>query len=219
MADKFPALDNIDNQEFSGADENDSGDFLAREQELLGNEFQTAEDKTVLGEEEDEEIHDFKEQYPEVDGKATETEQAAQEEEEEEFEGFGNSTSGSSAAPTGTSKHIEEWKERRDLEINEREKVNGKKKEEIITKAQQTIDDFYDNYNSKKEQHSKEILKEQEEFLAKRDGFLKRGTLWDRVNELVGEVGEVGEVGDKSRFKGLLTKLKGNEKAPGAGGY
>lgn len=213
MADKFPALD----QEFNdaAATETDT-DFLAREQELLGNEFQTANDKEGIVESEDDEINDFKEQYPEV---GDEPEPVANgNEQEEEFEGFGNQVS-NSADTSGVSKHLEEWKERRDLEISERETANSKKKEEIVNKARETIDDFYDNYNSKKEKHSKDVLKEQEDFLEKRDGFLKRGTLWDRVNELVGEVGEVGGEKDKTRFKGLLTKLKGNENVPGAGGY
>lgn len=207
MAEKYPELD---------VDAGDvDGDFLAREQEILGDEFKTDQDKDVL-QDSDDEIQEFKDQFPEVDGTEA-AEQQVEEEEDDEFEGFG------SAPPTTSlseSEHLAGWKKTRDLEIAEREKANAKKKEDIVNTAQQSIDDFYDNYNNKKDQHSKAVAQEQADFLEKRDGFLKRGTLWDRVGELVAGVGELPEdERDKSRFKGLLTKLKGNENVPGAGGY
>lgn len=210
MADKFPEID-VDT---SGQDI--EGDFFSREQELVGDEFKTEQDNSVLADE-DQDIQEFKEQFPEVGESEPVAEEQAEESDDEEFEGF-------SAAPQsaiqGESQALKEWKQRRDLEIEEREKANAKKKEEIIKAAQQSIDDFYDNYNSKGEQNAKQVLKEEEEFLEKRDGFLKRGTLWDRVNELVKEAGEgLDSSRDKTRFKGLLTKLKGKENVPGAGGY
>lgn len=213
MADKFPALDNVDD----GANADDS-DFLSREKELMGDEFQTDQDQQVL-QGSDDEINDFKEQFPEVGDDEPQQTAPAVAADEEEFEGFQSSES--KPQFEGESKSLKEWKDRRDLEIGEREKVNETKKKDIVTKAQQTIDDFYDNYNNKREQHSKEILKEQESFLEKRDGFLKRGTLWDRVNEIVEEMGDVSTQGDreKTRFTGLLKKLKGKESVPGAGGY
>ena len=221
MADKFPALDSIDNEVPTNDSTEDVGgsDFLSREKELLGDEFKTEDDKDAL-EGSDDEINDFKEQFPDVE----DTKADDEEESEAEDKGFGDENTGFSSNLNESiedSKPIKEWRERRDLEISERESANSKKKEGIISKAQETIDDFYENYNNKKEKHSKDILKEQEEFLEKRDGFLKNGTLWDRVNELVEEVGELPDDGnrDKTRFKSLLGKLKGKENAPGAGGY
>ncbi|OBA24168.1 hypothetical protein METBIDRAFT_118879 [Metschnikowia bicuspidata var. bicuspidata NRRL YB-4993] len=216
MADKFPEID-VDT---TGQDI--EGDFFSREKELVGSEFQTEQDSAVLAEseaDEDHEIQDFKDQFPEVG----EAEPAAQDpepvsEDDEEFEGF--SSAPQTTVPQGESEPLKEWKARRELEIEEREKANSKKKADIIAAAQQSIDDFYDNHNNKKEEQAKQVLKEQEEFLEKRDGFLKRGTLWDRVNELVEDAGEGADSSrDKSRFKGLLTKLKGKENVPGAGGY
>lgn len=220
MADKFPALDSVDDN-LANEGTGDDSDFLSREKELMGDEFKTEQDQDILeGNDEEDEINDFKQQFPEVDESSQPEPAAAPSQDEEEFEGFQSETP-ALAKFEGESKHLKEWKERRDLEISEREKVNQKKKEEIIAKAQQTIDDFYDNYNNKREQHSKEILKEQETFLEKRDGFLKRGTLWDRVNEIVDDMGEVSTQGDreKTKFTELLKKLKGKENAPGAGGY
>lgn len=215
MADKFPEIDvDISGQEIEG-------DFFSRERELVGDEFKTEEDNVVLADDEDQEIQDFKEQFPDVEeheAKAPEINSGAEEADEDDFQGF--SEAPQSGAFEGESQPLKEWKERRDLEIEQRELVNAKKKEEIIKAAQQSIDDFYDNYNNKKEQHAKEVLQEQEDFLKKRDGFLERGTLWDRVNELVAETGDMPDSSrDKSRFKSLLTKLKGKDNVPGAGGY
>ncbi|KAK6454864.1 clathrin light chain [Scheffersomyces xylosifermentans] len=219
MADKFPEIETIASDLPAGDSLGEDADFLSREKELLGDEFQTEQDKDVLAESDDD-INDFKEQFPEVgDSEPAPAAPVATYDDDEEFEGFGS-------APTintfdGESTHLREWKDRRDLEISEREKANSKKKAEIVAEAQRTIDDFYDNYNNKKEQHSKEVLKEQEEFLANRDGFLKRGTLWDRVGEILTEVGDLpeSEDRDKSKFKNLLGKLKGKDSVPGAGGY
>lgn len=217
MSDKYPALDN----EEIVADDGISSDFLSREKELVGDEFKTDQDQDVLAESDDD-INEFKEQFPEVGETEPQVpEPVAPEDEEEEFEGFESARNPNETLLKGESQHLKDWKQRRDLEIEERENVNKKKKEDLVQKAQQTIDDFYDNYNNKREQHSAEVLKEQEEFLSNRDDFLKRGTLWDRVNELVTEIGDVpgDDARDKTRFKGLLSKLKGKENVPGAGGY
>lgn len=218
MADKFPALDTIDNDLVAENSEADS-DFLSREKELLGNEFQTDQDKEILNDEDEDEISEFKEQFPEVESSTQDLqdELPQEEEEEEEFNDF----SSSGVKNEGESIHLKEWKVRRELEISEREKANKKKKEEIISKARQTIDDFYENYNNKKDQHYAEVMKEQEEFLSKKDNFLKRGTLWSRVVEIVDEAGETADVEgrDKTRFRKLLDSLKTKENAPGAGGY
>lgn len=217
MADKFPALDGAEsNVPVDEKNEDFEGDFLSREKELVGDEFKTDQDQNVLAESDDE-LNDFKQRYQEVGDYERQQEEPAEPEVEDK-------EVGSPDAPgmdLSGSNHIAAWKERRDLESSEREKVNEKKKEAIIAEARQTIDDFYENYNNKKEQHSKDLLKEQEQFLEKRDNFLSKGTLWDRVNLLVDEIGEIpgDATRDKSRFKGLLQKLKGNEGVPGASGY
>ncbi|WPK23362.1 hypothetical protein PUMCH_000600 [Australozyma saopauloensis] len=218
MADKFPEID------VASEPQELEGDFFSREAELVGDEFKTDEDKAVLAESEpeDNEIQEFKENFPEVgegaDGANQIVANGEEDDEDDEFEGFLSQPASSNNAEE--SQPLKEWAQRRQLEIEERDNVSAKKKKEIIAAAEQSIDDFYDNYNSKKEQLAEQVLKEQTEFLEKRDGFLSRGTLWDRVNEIIDEVGDLELEGrDKSRFKGLLTKLKGKENVPGAGGY
>ena len=51
---------------------------------------------------------------------------------------------------------IREWRERRELQIQHRDEVSAERKAKTVQDAQQNIDDFYENYNNKKE---KEILR------------------------------------------------------------
>jgi hypothetical protein len=63
---------------------------------------------------------------------------------------------------------IREWRERRDLQIQHRDEVSHERKQQTIKEAQQNIDDFYDNYNNKKDKEIVKTRKEAEEFLANR---------------------------------------------------
>ncbi|RCK58977.1 Clathrin light chain [Candida viswanathii] len=205
MADKFPEIGSA-----AGDDADFEGDFLSREKELVGDEFTTEEDSKILNDDEDDEINEFKEQFPEVDSSEPPVSQEsidkdAKDDDDDDGDDFDNFES------NGV----------KELNLSESEPIKAwKQQQEILEKAKSTIDDFYENYNLKKDNHSKDILTEQEKFLNKRDDFLGRGTLWDRVNELVQDVGELPDGDrDKTRFKELLTKLKGKENVPGAGGY
>lgn len=44
-----------------------------------------------------------------------------------------------------------QWRAERDLQIQRREEISQKKKQETIDQAKQAIDDFYENYNNQKE--------------------------------------------------------------------
>jgi hypothetical protein len=46
---------------------------------------------------------------------------------------------------------IRQWREERNLQIQRREEISHKKKQEVIEQAKQAIDDFYENYNNTKE--------------------------------------------------------------------
>lgn len=116
-----------------------------------------------------------------------------------------------------------QWRERRDLGLQHREEVSAKKKEETVKAAQQSIDDFYENYNSKKEKTIAQTRKEAEEFLSNREDTAAGGTSWDRIAKLVdisgkGTRGGAGGSG-KERFRELLVNLRKDEAAPGATGY
>ena len=114
---------------------------------------------------------------------------------------------------------IREWRERRDLQIQHRDEVSNERKQRTIKEAQQNIDDFYDNYNNKKEKEIAKTRKEAEEFLANRDDTTAGGTSWERIAKLVDLSGKGVKGGasgsEKQRFRELLLSLRKDEKAPG----
>jgi hypothetical protein len=118
---------------------------------------------------------------------------------------------------------IKQWRERRDLSLQERSEKSEMKKEETIKTAQQNVDDFYENYNSKKEKSIAQTRREAEEFLAKREDTSAGGTSWERIAKLVDLSGKGAKGGasgtGKERFRELLLSLRKDEKAPGATGY
>jgi hypothetical protein len=117
---------------------------------------------------------------------------------------------------------IREWRERRDLALQDRGEKSEQNKAETIKAAQQNIDDFYENYNSKKEKTIAQTRREAEEFLANREDTSAGGTSWERIAKLVDLSGKGTKGGasgtGKEKFRELLLTLRKDEKAPGASG-
>ncbi len=115
-----------------------------------------------------------------------------------------------------------EWREKRQQAIQHRDEVSERRKAETIKAAQTAIDDFYENYNTKKEKNIAQTRKEAEEFLASREDTSAGGTSWERIAKLVdlsGKGARGGAAGTgKERFRELLLSLKKDEHAPGATG-
>ncbi|KAF2179406.1 clathrin light chain [Zopfia rhizophila CBS 207.26] len=118
---------------------------------------------------------------------------------------------------------IREWRERRDLAIQHRDEVSAERKAKAIKEAQENIDDFYENYNNKRDKQVAQTRREAEEFLANRDDTTAGGTSWERIAKLVDLSGKGVKGGasgsEKQRFRELLLSLRKDEKAPGATGY
>lgn len=118
---------------------------------------------------------------------------------------------------------IKEWRQRRDGQIAKRAEQFAAQREETIKEAQQNIDDFYENYNTKKEKGITQSRKEAEQFLIGREDTVSGGTSWDRIAKLVdvsGKGAKGGAAGSgKERFREMLMSLRKDEKAPGATGY
>ena len=98
----------------------------------------------MFQDDEDEEINEFKEQFPEVDTKAqpsgiSVTEGADKDDDDDEFEGFKSSNGVAKELNLSESQAIKEWKQRRDLEIEEREKLNSKKRRKSLKKLNQLL--------------------------------------------------------------------------------
>ncbi|KAH6840957.1 clathrin light chain [Chaetomium sp. MPI-CAGE-AT-0009] len=118
---------------------------------------------------------------------------------------------------------IKEWREKRDAQIAKRAEQFAQQREETVREAQQNIDDFYENYNNKKEKTIAQTRKDAEQFLASREDTTSGGTSWERIAKLVdvsGKGAKGGAAGSgKERFRELLVSLRKDEKAPGAAGY
>ncbi|OTB05261.1 hypothetical protein M426DRAFT_57174 [Hypoxylon sp. CI-4A] len=232
MADRFPSLDDFD----SGAqteiqDVGSSGDdFLARERALLGEDatqFTTGDESAALADPSSDDLlgggdsAQFESQFPDIN---TSNEQVAP---------GGTITGGPSvsfnsgyqayAEAEEEPEVIKQWREKRDAGNAKRAEQFATQKAETIQEAQQNIDDFYENYNSKKEKTIAQTRKDAEQFLASRDDTTSGGTSWERIAKLV-DVSGKGQKGGangsgKERFRELLMSLRKDEKAPGAEGY
>ncbi|KAK6501702.1 hypothetical protein TWF481_009528 [Arthrobotrys musiformis] len=125
-----------------------------------------------------------------------------------------------SSLPEEEPEVIKQWRERQQLEIQRRDELSESRKQETVDKARAAIDDFYDNYNSKKDKSIEQTRKEAEEFLDSRENTSVGGTAWERIAKLVDLTDKGVKTGksDKSRFRELLISLRKDEKAPGASG-
>lgn len=123
----------------------------------------------------------------------------------------------------GEPEPIREWREKRDAQIAHRDEVSAQKKAETVKAAQEAIDEFYENYNNRRDKQVAQTRKEAEEFLAKREDTTSGGTSWERIAKLVdlsgkGVSGGASGTG-KAKMRELLIGLRKDEKAPGATGY
>ncbi|TKA72169.1 hypothetical protein B0A55_07878 [Friedmanniomyces simplex] len=118
---------------------------------------------------------------------------------------------------------VREWRERRALQLEHRDEVSATRKAETIKAAQQAIDDFYENYNSRKDKTIAATRREAEEFLKGREDTTSGGTSWERIAKLVDLSGKGvggGAAGTgKARMREMLVGLRKDEGAPGAKGY
>ncbi|KAG9237015.1 putative clathrin light chain [Amylocarpus encephaloides] len=238
MADRFPSLEEFD----SGAQSSPQGtpgfetaggdDFLSREKALLGddaNQFVSSNDNSAFVEDGDddllgggggnEEVTEFESSFPAID---TQNEGVA----------LGGSITNTGAPyqssyfPRGEDDEepevIKQWRERRDLQLSSREEKSEERKAETIQAAQQNIDDFYENYNSKKEKMLSQTRRDADEFLEGREDTSAGGTSWERIAKLVDLSGKGARGGasgtGKEKFRELLISLRKDEKAPGASG-
>jgi hypothetical protein len=114
---------------------------------------------------------------------------------------------------------IREWRARQQQQIEKRDAESAKKKERQIADAQKQIDDFYDQYNAKRDKAVAAIRKEQEAFLAKRDETTSGGTTWERIVKLIDTKDKAAIRGgrDVSRMRELLLDLRKDADAPSAG--
>ncbi|KAH6626852.1 clathrin light chain [Chaetomium sp. MPI-SDFR-AT-0129] len=238
MADRFPSLEDFDSGAQTDVKDTDNAastsNFLEREKAVLGDDahqFATVEDAGF--DEGDDDLLGggegvaspgnnaaFESQFPDI----TST--------NEGVAPGGTITGPSVSYNSGYQPYTEEeeepqvikdWREKRDAQIAKRAEQFAQQREETVKEAQQNIDDFYENYNNKKEKTVAQTRKEAEQFLASREDTTSGGTSWERISKLVdvsGKGTKGGSAGSgKERFRELLVSLRKDEKAPGAVGY
>ncbi|KAI1205968.1 clathrin light chain [Annulohypoxylon truncatum] len=233
MADRFPSLDDFDSgaqTEIQDVGEPSADDFLARERALLGDDatqFTTGNESAALADPSSDDLlggggetAQFESAFPDIN---TSNEQVAPGGTITGPSVNYNSGYGAFVAEEEEPEVIKQWREKRDAANAKRAEQLAAQKAETIKDAQQNIDDFYENYNTKKEKTIAQTRKDAEQFLASRDDTTSGGTSWERISKLV-DVSGKGQKGGasgsgKERFRELLMSLRKDEKAPGAEGY
>ncbi|CAL3970760.1 hypothetical protein PZA11_007194 [Diplocarpon coronariae] len=240
MADRFPSLEEFDSgaQTEAPASSGFEGgnDFLSREKALLGddaNQFATGNDNSAFvedGEDDllgggggysggNEHVTEFESSFPAID---TSNEGVAPGGSITNITTFQPSYSAPRAEVEEEPEVLKQWRERRDLALQDREARSAERKNETVKAAQQNIDDFYENYNSKKEKGIAATRREAEQFLENREDTASGGTSWERIAKLVDLSGKGARGGasgsEKAKFRDLLLTLKKDERAPGATG-
>ncbi|KAK2463066.1 hypothetical protein APHAL10511_004721 [Amanita phalloides] len=123
---------------------------------------------------------------------------------------------------------IREWREKQQEEIRLRDEASKAHRQETISKAEQAIDEFYENYARKKERNIRENKEQEEDYIGSLTEKLSAGTTWERICDLVelqnSQSKTIARTGpgssDLSRFKEVLLRLKRQgDTAPGAAGY
>ncbi|TGJ84315.1 hypothetical protein E0Z10_g4457 [Xylaria hypoxylon] len=233
MADRFPSLDDFDSgaqTDIRNVGSPSADDFLARERALLGDDatqFTTGNETAALAELSDDLLGDDK-----ADGSAHFESQFPDLASNEQV-GSGEGVTGPSVSyNSGYGAYVEEeqepevikqWREKRNAANTKRAEEFTTLKTQTIKEAQENIDEFYENYNNKKDKMIAQTRKDEEQFLASRDDTTSGGTSWERIAKLAdvsgkGPKGGAGGSG-KERFRELLVSLRKDEKAPGAEGY
>ncbi|KAF6836115.1 clathrin light chain [Colletotrichum musicola] len=249
MADRFPSLEDFDagaQTDVKDTDGPSTDDFLAREKALLGedaNQFATSDDAVAFGTGDDDllggggtsniitEESTFESQFPDLANQNEVRCHLHLATTPGTIPG-GGITAPSVSYNSGYGAYVEEeeepavireWREQRDAQIEKRAQQFAAQREETVKEARENIDDFYNNYNAKKEKQIAQTRKEAEQFLSSREDTVSGGTSWERIAKLVDVSGKGSKGGasgsGKERFRELLVSLKKDEKAPGASGY
>lgn len=232
MSSKFPALEEIDqdlaNQENTAggsADIEDADDFLSREKAALGEDAEAFATDGAPAADDDTSKAAFEASFPslEQDNAASslnESGMISQPAEPYLPQQPDLAQETKEKLSLEDSQPIKEWKERRELEIQRRDEASESKRNETREKAKKSIDDFYENYNSKKDDSIEQTRNEEKKFLQERDDNLSAtGNTWERIVKLIDTSNIGSKDHDKSRFKDLLLSLKNDSNAPGAAGY
>ncbi|KAL4068654.1 clathrin light chain-domain-containing protein [Scleroderma yunnanense] len=126
------------------------------------------------------------------------------------------------------SEPIRAWREKQAEELKARDEASKAKRQETISKAEGAIDQFYEEYASKKERAIRENKDAEADYLESLRSSLTKGTTWERICDIIelqnSQSKTIARTGpgttDLSRFREVLLRLKREgDAAPGAAGY
>lgn len=233
MATSYPSIEDFDDgaeaPSIQLAEDATAADFLAREQAALGTDAELFQQSTganhdlLNGDRAEPQFAEFESSFPGVGPSGTmdqaagpylppsglqsgfgqqRTGQQQQEEEKEEPEG------------------VKQWRERQQLEVQRRDEQSERRKQETAEQAKVAIDDFYDNYNRKKDKAIDLTRQQEKDFLDARESTVSGGTSWERIVKLIDVSDKASKSAqhDKGRFRELLLSLRKDTNAPGAAG-
>ncbi|POY73533.1 hypothetical protein BMF94_3470 [Rhodotorula taiwanensis] len=213
-----------------GADDVVLGDFAGGGNHAATSAVTTGQQVSVTG---NDEFAAFEEEYPEIDLPSEQPHEnglngsSAPEPAPAAFSQPAAASTQSATAPqdSGDSEIIRNWREQQKADIAKREEESARKKEDTIAKARNAIDNYYKDYNSKKEKAIAQNKDDEEAFKTQLSDSLAKGTTWERICTLVDLQDSRSKTTTKSkqdltRFKELLLSLRREgETAPGAAGY
>ncbi|KZO93909.1 hypothetical protein CALVIDRAFT_485126 [Calocera viscosa TUFC12733] len=123
---------------------------------------------------------------------------------------------------------IKEWREKQAAQIKEREDKAARRKADTVKKAEESIDQFYEDYNKQKEKNIRENKENEAKYVDDLTAALSEGTTWSRICSLIdlenSQSKTLARAGpgttDLSRYREVLMRLRREgERAPGAAGY
>lgn len=196
----------------------DDTEFLQREQELMGDEFKTEQDNELLFDQDLEQEQETKDTATSFD-ETGKIDNQVDNDQDDLTDLINNDTSVNEATVMNNEaeKIISDWKTNYESDIAQRDEKANLENNELQEAAIKFIDNFYDKYNATKEEKLESIKLQNDKFIEERDSFFQQdNTIWDRALQLI-NLDDSDVVGDRdrSKFKQILLKLKGNVNAPG----
>ncbi|CAO3665868.1 unnamed protein product [Umbelopsis ramanniana] len=108
---------------------------------------------------------------------------------------------------------VKQWREKQKELIAERDAESEEKKHQIVQKAREAIDEFYEDYNDKR-QKAIDLNREKEENEQQEREKAASGTVWERISREI-DFKSNSSTRDVSRMKQLMTDLRKDSRAPG----
>ncbi|EPB86626.1 hypothetical protein HMPREF1544_06602 [Mucor circinelloides 1006PhL] len=112
---------------------------------------------------------------------------------------------------------VRQWRENQKQVIAKRDEEESAKKEQILNKAREDIDKFYEDYNDKKQKAIEENREREDKMLKSREESSASTNIWNSVSREfdISNAKAAYPTRDVSRMKGIILDLRKDQNAPG----